>query len=278
MEINTVQESQFLKGNDFYFFILDKSTSVSGLHQHDYYEFTLVLTGRCRQVINGKSVSLKRGDVVFIPVGSSHQTFYDYGVARILNMGIGRRYFEAHYSAILPVCFVASQSYAIAPAFLTYIESTLSSLSLQPGECDEFNKLLTYYVVNHLHHYEHPQCQQDIPAWLTRVIREMHNKTLFADNALKNMVRLAGKTQSYLTRATQFYYHKTPGQIINEIRINFAKQQLETTNFSVADIAFDAGFSSPGIFINNFKKITSFTPGHYRRQLAGQPTNGATEE
>ncbi len=267
MEFHTVHESQFLKGKDFYFFILDKTESMSGLHEHDYYEFTLILNGLCSQNINGKRVELSRGDFVFIPIGSHHQTYYDYGVTRILNMGIGKCYFEEHYLHMLPPCFVASQRYSVSADFLNYIESTLATLNTHPGEFDEFNKLLTFYIVNRLYHYDNSQDESQFPGWLTRLIRQMHNKSLFAENALENMVRLSGKTQSYLTRATNRYYKKTPGQLINEIRINYAKQQLETTNFSVTDIAFDAGFSSPGMFINNFKKLTSVTPGHYRRRL-----------
>lgn len=270
MECHTVQESQFLKGKDFYFFILDKTESRSGLHEHDYYEFTLILNGICSQVINGKRVDLARGDFVFIPVGSNHQTYYDYGVTRILNMGIAKRYFDLHYLSLLPSCFVASQRYSVTGSFLNYIESTLATLNAYPGEFDEFNKLLTYYIVNRLCHYDNAQEQSEVPGWLTLLVRQMHNKALFAEKALENMVRLSGKTQSYLTRATNRYYQKTPGQLINEIRINYARQQLETTNFSVTDIAFDAGFSSPGLFINHFKKITSVTPGHYRRRLVNQ--------
>ncbi|HAT8033195.1 TPA: transcriptional regulator ChbR [Citrobacter rodentium] len=268
MEINTVYESQFLKGKDFYFFILDKTESVSGLHQHDYYEFTIVLTGSCSQEINGKRVSMERGYFVFIPVGSYHQTFYDYGVTRILNMGVSRQYFEKHYLDMLPSCFIASQSYAMSNSFLTYIESTLATLNINQEAFDEFNKLLTFYIVNHLQHYKDSSCGDNIPWWLSQLVREMHNKSLFAENALNNMVKISGKTQSYLTRATNRYFHKTPGKIINDIRINYCKNLLETSNFSVADIAFEAGFSSPGMFINNFKKATSFTPGHYRRRLA----------
>ena len=48
----------------------------------------------------------------------------------------------------------------------------------------------------------------------------MHDKLKFGEGALENMVRLSGKTQEYLTRATQRYYGKTPMQIINDIRIN----------------------------------------------------------
>lgn len=54
-------------------------------------------------------------------------------------------------------------------------------------------------------------------------VEAMHDKLKFGEGALENMVRLSGKTQEYLTRATQRYYGKTPMQIINDIRINFAK-------------------------------------------------------
>ncbi len=42
-------------------------------------------------------------------------------------------------------------------------------------------------------------------------------------------------------------------QIINDIRINFAKKQLEITNYSITDIAFESGYSSPSLFVKNLK-------------------------
>lgn len=44
-------------------------------------------------------------------------------------------------------------------------------------------------------------------------------------------------------------------------------KQLEMTNYSVTDIAFEAGYSSPSLFIKTFKKLTSFTPKSYRKKL-----------
>lgn len=76
-------------------FIYNKTESISGLHQHDYYEFTLVLTGRYFQEINGKRVLLERGDFVFIPLGSHHQSFYEFGATRILNAGISKRFLSS---------------------------------------------------------------------------------------------------------------------------------------------------------------------------------------
>lgn len=266
-EIKTVYEQQLFNGKNFHVFIYNKTESVTGLHQHDYYEFTLVLTGRYYQEINGKRVLLERGDFVFIPVGSNHQSFYEFGATRILNVGISKRFFEQHYLPLLPFCFVASQVYRANSTFLTYIETVIASLNFRGNGLDEFIEVVTFYIINRLRHYREEQVYDDIPQWLKVTVEIMHDKTQFGENALENMVRLSAKSQEYLTRATRRYYSKTPMQIINEIRINFAKKQLEMTNYSVTDIAYEAGYSSPSLFIKTFKKMTSFTPNSYRKRL-----------
>ncbi|EAN2924545.1 transcriptional regulator ChbR [Salmonella enterica subsp. houtenae] len=266
-EIKTVYEQQLFNGKNFHVFIYNKTESVTGLHQHDYYEFTLVLTGRYYQEINGKRVLLERGDFVFIPVGSNHQSFYKFGATRILNVGISKRFFEQHYLPLLPFCFVASQVYRANSTFLTYIETVIASLNFRGNGLDEFIEVVTFYIINRLRHYREEQIYDDIPQWLKATVEIMHDKTQFGENALENMVRLSAKSQEYLTRATRRYYSKTPMQIINEIRINFAKKQLEMTNYSVTDIAYEAGYSSPSLFIKTFKKMTSFTPNSYRKRL-----------
>lgn len=266
-EIRMVYENQLFNGKNFHVFIYNKTESVSGLHQHDYYEFTIVLTGRYYQEINGKKVLLERGDFVFIPIGSHHQSFYDFGVTRILNVGISKAFFDKHYLPLLPAYFVASQVYVLKNEFLSYIESVISSLNFRHTEFNEFIEIVTFNVVNRLRHYREDRIEDDIPLWLKDAIDGMHDKSRFGENALANMVQLSGKSQEYLTRATRRYYDKTPMQIIHDIRINFAKKQLEITNYSVTDIAFDAGYSSPSLFIKTFKKITSLTPNSYRKNL-----------
>jgi len=266
-EIKTVYEQQLFNGKKFHVFIYNKTESISGLHQHDYYEFTLVLTGRYYQEINGKRVLLERGDFVFIPLGSHHQSFYDFGATRILNVVISKRFFEQHYHPLLPFCFVASQVYRANSSFLTYIETVIASLNFRESGLDEFVEVVTFYIINRLRHHREEQVLDDIPQWLKTTVESMHDKRQFSENALENMVHLSAKSQEYLTRATQRYYSKTPMQIIKEIRINFAKKQLEMTNYSVTDIAYESGYSSPSLFIKTFKKLTSFTPNSYRKKL-----------
>ena len=226
MEIKTARENQLFDGQNFHMFIYNKVESISGLHEHDYYEFTVVLTGRYYQNVNGKRVLLERGDFVFIPLGSNHQSFYEFGATRILNVGISKAFFEQHYLSLLPSHFVASQVYKIKTEFLTYIESVIASLNFRNGEFNEFLEMVTFYIVNRLRHHRESEATTDAPVWLKTAIEKMHDKAQFGEKALSNMVELSGKSQEYLTRATQRHYGMTPMQILNEIRINFAKTQL----------------------------------------------------
>lgn len=157
--------------------------------------------------------------------------------------------------------------YRANSSFLTYIETVIASLNFRESGLDEFVEVVTFYIINRLRHHREEQVLDDIPQWLKTTVESMHDKRQFSENALENMVHLSAKSQEYLTRATQRYYSKTPMQIINEIRINFAKKQLEMTNYSVTDIAYESGYSSPSLFIKTFKKLTSFTPNSYRKKL-----------
>lgn len=269
-DVKLIREQDFFNCKDFHLFIYNKVESATGLHQHDYYEFTIVLSGKCYQEINGKRVLLERGDFVFIPIGSYHQSFYEFGATKIFNVAVSKAFFEEHYLQQLPRCFVASQAYSLRNEFLAYIESVVSSPQFREDDFAEFLETLTFYVISRIRHYkEENDGGDDIPQWLKNTLAGMHDKAMFGERALANMVALSGKTQEYLTRAMRRYYHKTPMQVINEIRISFAKTQLEVTNSSVSDIAFDSGYGDVSLFIKNFKRLTDVTPGNYRKKCYG---------
>ncbi|WP_080068091.1 transcriptional regulator ChbR, partial [Yersinia pestis] len=146
MDVRLVRERDFFNGKEFHLFIYNKTESATGLHQHDYYEYTLILTGMCYQEINGKRVFLERGDFIFIPLGSHHQSFYEFGATRILNVGISKAFFEEHYFHLLSRPIVASQAYRLRGDFLSYIESAISAPHYRENEQTELLELLTFYV------------------------------------------------------------------------------------------------------------------------------------
>lgn len=147
-DVKLIREQDFFNCKDFHLFIYNKVESATGLHQHDYYEFTIVLSGKCYQEINGKRVLLERGDFVFIPIGSHHQSFYEFGAAKIFNVAVSKAFFEEHYLQQLPRCFVASQAYSLRSEFLAYIESVVGSPQFREDDFAEFLETLTFYVIS----------------------------------------------------------------------------------------------------------------------------------
>ena len=55
----------------------------------------------------------------------------------------------------------------------------------------------------------------------------------------------------------------TPLDYRNRIRIDFAKELLKNSNFSVSEISENLGYSSLAYFSAAFKKATGFSPTEY---------------
>lgn len=57
---------------------------------------------------------------------------------------------------------------------------------------------------------------------------------------------------------------KTPLQYLQEIRIDMAKDLLQTSNLSISEIAYKVGYQDMGHFSSLFKKLLTTTPSDYR--------------
>lgn len=69
----------------------------------------------------------------------------------------------------------------------------------------------------------------------------------------------------YLVHSFTKAFGCSPINYLNEKRIEESKRLLETTDYSIADIAIITGFSSQSYFSQAFKKNTFMTPNEYRR-------------
>lgn len=62
-------------------------------------------------------------------------------------------------------------------------------------------------------------------------------------------------------------YHQTPLQYLKHLRLEHAFKMLQS-DFSIKEIAFACGFSSPQSFCKDFLKRTGTTPGNFKRNHA----------
>ncbi|CAH8770373.1 PocR ligand-binding domain-containing protein [Paenibacillus dendritiformis] len=82
---------------------------------------------------------------------------------------------------------------------------------------------------------------------------------------LADMAALCHVSPSYFSRIFTKETGENFSVFIPRLKMEWAKQLLETTDLSVSQISNDLGFSEPSYFIKTFKKFERITPARYRQ-------------
>ena len=96
-------------------------------------------------------------------------------------------------------------------------------------------------------------------------IREHHQE----DISLNTMSEAFLYTPSYINRILKLHTKHTFYELLTDIRIEKAKEDLLATRNSVAYISESVGYTNVQSFIRMFKKLTGVTPGQFRSAQTG---------
>lgn len=100
----------------------------------------------------------------------------------------------------------------------------------------------------------------------SRVMKVMDyiNSHIYQDIKLSELSDIACVSKGYIIGIFRRKVGLSPQQYINKVKIERAQLMLLTTDAQVKNIAYELGFNDHSYFIRLFKKITGFTPQHYR--------------
>jgi transcriptional regulator GlxA family with amidase domain len=101
----------------------------------------------------------------------------------------------------------------------------------------------------------------DCQLWIAR-----HYETA---NPVARMVARSGLPERTFKRRFRAATGHTPVGYVQALRIEEAKQQLETTSMSAEEIGAAVGYEDPAFFRRLFKRHAGITPGRYRRRFGG---------
>lgn len=85
--------------------------------------------------------------------------------------------------------------------------------------------------------------------------------------SLASLAAQCNLSPTYFHRLFTNYFGKTPSDLVLECRISAAKAGLQTSNYSLSELAADCGFSSQAYFCYKFKQFTGKTPLQYRKEM-----------
>ena len=99
-----------------------------------------------------------------------------------------------------------------------------------------------------------------------RLCRQIE-ESLLVDQTLGESARGYGLSERHLRRLFVETYGVEPKQYLTTRRLLFAKQLLQDTELPVIDIAYSAGFNTPGRLTINMREAYGFTPQRFRKEV-----------
>ncbi|UFH53763.1 chromate resistance protein ChrB domain-containing protein [Spirosoma sp. KNUC1025] len=118
-----------------------------------------------------------------------------------------------------------------------------------------------------LHTYLKPTGKRKIPTWvseLKELIQDQIDTNLTL--SLTELSESLAVNPAYVSRTFSRYFDDLSfGEYIRKLRIEKALQLLETTTYSLSEIAYLTGFSDQSHFTRIFKKLVGQNPSDYRK-------------
>lgn len=87
-------------------------------------------------------------------------------------------------------------------------------------------------------------------------------------NPVQHMARHCGLSLRTLSRRFQNATGRTPSEYVQALRVEEAKQELETGTRPIDDIGLAVGYEDPASFRRAFKRLAGVSPATYRRKFA----------
>ena len=250
--------------------------SITGIHNHDFYEVFLITEGNVYHIINGTKDLLEEGSLLFIRPDDIH--YYEkYGIkdCKLLNFAFPIVTMEALQQFLGKGFHAEEMLYSKTPPKSVLSQMEINQLidkfqkiatipnHLKPEVKTELRALLVELFINYFSHRHH-EIKPSIPTWLENLTQEMKKQENFTAG-LPRLQELNPKSDEHLCRLLKKHYQKTTTQWINDFRLNFAANLLAYTDDDILTISLDSGFENLSHFYHLFKKQFYLSPAKYRK-------------
>lgn len=243
-------------------------------HSHDYWEIAYLLEGNATHRLNGETFSLTKGDAFILRPQDKH--------CLCRETKASEKYL--HRDLYVPTDVMKEICNAISPSEPLYehlltaktppqfhishskrqtIEQTATLL--QKSQFTHQDMFFRSLIVELLAYYFSLETINDYPAWIINLINNVKRDTSNNKN-LDSFIRSTGYSHAHVCREFKKYTGERLNEFVTKTRLEYSTALLLSTQNSVADIAYQLGFSSESNYISCFKKYYGVTPHRWRRQ------------
>lgn len=245
------------------------------LHTHNHYEIELVTDGSGSQVFDGMKFSLSPKDIYLVGPNDQHVIYTH-------NMTLQRLKIK---ESSLPKWIVRKLQNLNNPKVYHLSEEdyqtfkTLMVLLAKEFRSDHSNFLETASLLSELIFTYFFRLDKDNENWknedfVEKVMHYLeHNRKFTEKVTLEEIAAYTGYSKYYTSSMFHKNYKMTLQDFITYLRIDYAKQLLRDTNYSISQINKECGFSTASSFYPQFVKIVGCSPLQYRRKMIEEKKN-----
>lgn len=247
----------------------------TSLHDHDYYEFFIITSGRTNHILNGQHQELGEKTLCLIRPQDRHQFTPLPGERCIhINLPVKQEKLAELCAAVgttLPELLQAPRrQLRLEDIDFAMFKQSAREINLlrETGAADSFSvMIIRQMILNALVILEKQRAgiSSSAPEWLRQVLRRIHSPEYISCQA-SDIYRLAGYSPPVVIRSFRQYTGETVVSYLTKAKMESAKRLLTSTELTVLDIAGRLGYGSVSHFNKLFRGFTGMSPGEYRRR------------
>ena len=253
-------------------------------HKHNFIEFNYVYKGSLTEIIDGKKINLKEGEIIFLNKEISHAIKESSKDDIIINFVIKPEFFDfildlsdsdnIIFSFLLKSIYLSDNKGEYIYFKVSeekYIQEILEKIILEIYEPNILSsttvKLLVGLSIMEL--IKHPNkievySEDNYDKFLViETLKYIDNN--YVDATLFEISEMLKQPHYKISKLMKKHTNMTFKELLQEKRLNKAKQLLTETNISVVKIISLVGYENPTYFYKIFKEKYGYTPREYRK-------------
>jgi AraC family cel operon transcriptional repressor len=252
----------------------DRRTNRWGVpqHTHRFAEVFWILRGNALHHVNGTTLDLAAGSVVFIRPQDLHSLeklplgpldFVNLALPTVHLQALQRRYFPNDplwpwSKARLPEVRV------LEPAQLDRLRDWTAELATAPRTARELDRFLLNLMDLLAPTHGGEVLPAGMPDWLERACRGIREPEAMR-GGVPAWVRLCGRGAEHVARTTRAWLGVSPTEYVNAVRLQAFERQLRSTSIPIIELGMSVGFESTGHLYERFNASYGMPPNRYRR-------------
>ena len=240
-------------------------------HYHNFFEIYYIEKGNCSYFIDNKSHQLQPGDVVLVPEGVIHNTFYkDVEYSRML-INCSRRFIPTAVMSYLPSMLYLYRNPEVTNTIYSIFKSIEAeyykndALSQESLNC--YTQMLFFTMARNPNTYDNRKKSNHYTADAIRYMQKNFTGELTLPEVANRFFISPEHLSRMLKKETGFGF----SEYLNLLRLQYAETLLQQSDkLSISEISEQCGFNDSNYFSVKFKKQYGVSPKKRQQELRGK--------